>query len=230
MSEFFQSSVFFGIILTFLAYGVGLLLKKKLKLALFNPILTAIVIVIGVLLLFGIDYPTYSQGAKFISSMITPSTICLAVPLYERLSVLKKNYKAIIAGIVSGVLTSLLNIWLFALIFRFSHEEYVTFLPKSITTAIGMGVAEELGGYTAITAAVIIVTGILGNMTAEFVCKLCRITEPVAKGVAIGTASHAVGTAKAMEMGETEGAVSSLSIVVAGLLTVAGAAAFAQFI
>ena len=106
----------------------------------------------------------------------------------------------------------------------------MTFLPKSITTAIGMGVAEELGGYTAITAAVIIVTGILGNMTAEFVCKICKITEPVAKGVAIGTASHAVGTAKAMEMGETEGAVSSLSIVVAGLLTVVGAAAFAQFI
>ena len=223
MSEFFQSSVFFGTILTFLAYGVGLFFKKKLKLAVFNPILIAIVIVIGVLLGFGVDYPTYSQGAKFISSMITPATICLAVPLYERLSVLKKNYKAIIAGILSGVVTSLLNVWLFALMFGFTHAEYVTFL-------IGMGLSEELGGYGAITAAVIIITGILGNMIAEFVCKICRITEPVAKGIAIGTSSHAMGTARAMEMGETEGAVSSLSIVVAGLLTVAGAGAFAQFI
>ena len=212
MGEFFQSSVFFGTILTFLAYGVGLFFKKKLKLAVFNPILIAIVIVIGVLLGFGVDYPTYSQGAKFISSMITPATICLAVPLYERLSVLKKNYKAIIAGILSGVVTSLLNVWLFALMFGFTHAEYVTFLPKSITTA-----------------AVIIITGILGNMIAEFVCKICRITEPVAKGIAIGTSSHAMGTARAMEMGETEGAVSSLSIVVAGLLTVIGAGAFAQF-
>ena len=161
--------------------------------------------------------------------MITPATICLAVPLYERLSVLKKNYKAIIAGILSGVVTSLLNVWVFALMFGFSHAEYVTFLPKSITTAIGMGLSEELGGYGAITAAVIIITGILGNMIAEFVCKICRITEPVAKGIAIGTSSHAMGTARAMEMGETEGAVSSLSIVVAGLLTVAGAGAFAQF-
>ena len=230
MGEFFQSSVFFGTILTFLAYGVGLFFKKKLKLAVFNPILIAIVIVIGVLLGFGVDYPTYSQGAKFISSMITPATICLAVPLYERLSVLKKNYKAIIAGILSGVVTSLLNVWVFALMFGFTHAEYVTFLPKSITTAIGMGLSEELGGYGAITAAVIIITGILGNMIAEFVCKICRITEPVAKGIAIGTSSHAMGTARAMEMGETEGAVSSLSIVVAGLLTVAGAGAFAQFI
>ena len=167
MSEFFQSSVFFGTILTFLAYGVGLFFKKKLKLAVFNPILIAIVIVIGVLLGFGVDYPTYSQGAKFISSMITPATICLAVPLYERLSVLKKNYKAIIAGILSGVVTSLLNVWLFALMFGFTHAEYVTFLPKSITTAIGMGLSEELGGYGAITAAVIIITGILGNMIAN---------------------------------------------------------------
>ncbi len=230
MSEFFQSSVFFGTILTLFAYGVGLLCKNKLKLAVFNPILIAIVIVIGVLLVFKVDYPTYAQGAKFISSMITPSTICLAVPLYERLSVLKKNYKAIIVGITSGVLTSLLNVWVFAIVFGFSHAEYVTFLPKSITTAIGMGLSEELGGYGAITAAVIIITGILGNMMAEFVCRICRITEPVAKGIAIGTSSHAMGTVKAMEMGETEGAVSSLSIVVAGLLTVVGAGAFAQFI
>ena len=229
MTEFFTNSVFFGTILTFFAYGIGLLCKKKLKLAVFNPILIAIVIVIGLLLAFGVDYQTYAQGAKFISSLITPSTICLAVPLYERLSVLKKNYKAIIVGILSGVLTSLLNVLIFAWIFQFDHAEYATFLPKSITTAIGMGLSEELGGYGAITAAVIIITGIFGNISAEWICRLFHITEPVAKGVAIGTSAHAMGTVKAIEMGETEGAVSSLSIVVAGLLTVAGAGAFVQF-
>ncbi len=230
MTEFFQNSVFFGIVLTFVAYGIGLLFKKKLKWAVFNPILIAIAIVIGVLLLCRVEYKTYEQSAKFVSSLITPATICLAVPLYERLQVLKENYKAIIIGITSGVLTSLLNVWAFALIFYFNHETYVTMLPKSITTAIGMGLSQELGGYAAITAAVIIITGIFGNMIAEFVCKLFKITEPVARGVAIGTSAHAMGTVKAIEMGETEGAVSSLSIVVAGILTVIGAGAFAQFL
>ena len=227
--EIFQNSVFFGISLTFLAYGIGLLLKKKLKLAVFNPILIAVAIIITVLVSFNIDYDSYQNGAGFISCMITPSTVCLAVPLYEKLDILKKNYKALIAGISSGVVASLLNILLFAFIFSFDHATYATFLPKSITTAIGMGISEELGGYVAVTASVIIITGIIGNMLAEAVCRIFRITEPVAKGVAIGTSSHAMGTAKAMEIGEIEGAVSSLSLVLAGIITVAGASAFANF-
>ncbi|MBQ5563510.1 MAG: LrgB family protein [Clostridia bacterium] len=227
--ELFQNSVFFGIFLTFFAYGIGLLCKKKLKLALFNPILIAVFIIILILVSLNIDYDTYQNGAGFISCMITPSTVCLAVPLYEKLDILKKNYKALIIGISSGVLTSLLNILLFAFIFSFDHATYATFLPKSITTAIGMGVSEELGGYAAITAAVIIITGIIGNMLAEVICKVFKITEPVAKGVAIGTSSHAMGTAKAMEIGEIEGAVSSLSLVLAGVITVVGASVFANF-
>ena len=143
---------------------------------------------------------------------------------------LKKNFKAIIAGIVSGVITGLCSILAMALIFGFTHEQYVTFLPKSITTAIGMGVSEELGGYVSITVAVIIITGVLGSVIAEGFLKLFKITDPCAKGIAIGTASHAVGTSKAMEIGKTEGAMSGLSIVVSGLLTVVGASVFASFL
>ena len=160
--------------------------------------------------------------------LLTPATVCLAIPLYEQLELLKKNWHAVLIGILSGVLSSLGAILGMAVLFRFSHEEYVTFLPKSITTAIGMGVSEKLGGYVSISVAAIIITGVLGNIFAEIVFRLFRIHEPVAKGIALGTASHAIGTAKAMELGEVEGAMSSLSIVVAGLITVIGATIFSH--
>ena len=178
----------------------------------------------------GIDYDVYYSGAQYLSYLLTPATVCLAVPLYEKLEVLKKNWRAILIGIVSGVLTTLLCILAMSLMFGLSHEEYVTLLPKSITTAIGMGVSEELGGYVTLTVAVIIITGVLGNIFAPLICRVFRIREPIAKGIAIGTSSHAVGTAKAMEMGEVEGAMSSLSVAISGLLTVVGASVFAQFL
>lgn len=143
---------------------------------------------------------------------------------------MKANWKAVVAGIVSGVFTSLVVVFLMALLFQLEHQEYVTLLPKSITTAIGMGVSEELGGHVTITVAVIVVTGVLGNILAEAVCKIFKIHEPIAKGIAIGSSSHAIGTAKAMEMGDVEGAMSSLSIAVAGILTVLGASIFAGLI
>ena len=139
---------------------------------------------------------------------------------------MKKNHKAVLVGILSGVLTSLTTIMILAFIFKLSHKEYVTMLPKSITTAIGIGVSEELGGYVTITVAVIILTGVLGNILAEGICKLFKINHPIAKG----TASHAIGTAKAMELGEIEGAMSSLSIAVSGILTVVGSIGFAKII
>lgn len=229
MNEFFEASVFFGVFITLLSYGIGLLLKRKWKLPVFNPLLIAIVLTILFLAVCRIDYDVYNEGAKYISFLLTPATVCLAVPLYEQLELLKKNYKAVLAGIASGVLTSLCSIFILAILFKLDHASYVTLLPKSITTAIGMGVSEELGGYVSITVAVIIVTGVLGNMIAETVCKVFKIYEPIAKGIAIGTASHAIGTARAMEMGPVEGAMSSLSIVVSGILTVAGANVFARF-
>ena len=149
--------------------------------------------------------------------------------MYEQWSLLKENKKAVMVGLVTGTITSLTTVFVLALICGLSHEEYVTLLPKSITTAIGMGVSEELGGIVTITVAVIIITGVLGNMIAEVVCRVFHIEEPVAKGLALGTSAHAIGTARAMEMGEVEGAMSSLAIAVAGLLTVAAATVFANF-
>ena len=229
MKEFLRNSVFFGAVLSLVAYEAGLLLRREFKLAILNPLLIATICVMAVLVLFKVDYDQYNESAKYISYLLTPATVCLAVPLYEQMSLLKKNFKAVAAGIVSGVLASLVSVLVLAKLFGLSHEQYVTLLPKSITTAIGMGISEELGGIVTITVAVIIITGILGNVIAELVCKVFHIQEPIAKGLALGTASHAIGTAKAMEMGPVEGAMSSLAIAVAGLLTVIGASVFAGF-
>ena len=230
MSEMIVNSTYFGVVLSIGAFLVGRALQKRFKHPLCNPLLIAIVLVILFLLVFHVDYESYQSSAKLLSSLLTPATVCLAIPLYEQFELLKKNVKAVLAGIVSGVLSSLCCVLVLALLFHLDHASYVTFLPKSITTAIGMGVSEELGGYVSITVAVIILTGILGNIFAQSACRLFRITEPIARGVAIGSASHAIGTAKAMELGEIEGAMSSLSIVVSGLLTVIGAAVFANFL
>ena len=228
MFDFLGNSAFFGVVISVASYGLGLLLKKKFKLAILNPLLISIIITIAFLACTGISYEKYDEGAKYLSYLLTPATVCLAIPLYEQLELLKKNWHAVLIGILSGVLSSLGAILGMAVLFRFSHEEYVTFLPKSITTAIGMGVSEKLGGYVSISVAAIIITGVLGNIFAEIVFRLFRIQEPVAKGIALGTASHAIGTAKAMELGEVEGAMSSLSIVVAGLITVIGATIFSH--
>ena len=225
-----QESTFMGAAISLIAYFVGMELKKKLKHDVLNPLLLSIVFTIIFLLVSKVSYDTYYEGAQYISYLLTPATVCLAIPLYEQFEILKNNWKAITIGVTAGVLTSLATILVMALIFHFSHEEYVTFLPKSITTAIGMSLSEEQGGYVAVTVAVIIVTGILGNVMGEFILKICNIKEPIAKGIALGTASHAIGTAKAMELGEIEGALSSLSIVVAGILTVIGASIFSMFI
>ena len=230
MINFFEESVFFGVTLSLIAYFIGLLLKKKFKLGIFNPLLIAIIISIVFLIAADVDYEVYNEGAKYLSWLLTPATVCLAIPLYEQWELLKKNYKAILVGIVSGVLTSLTTVLVLALIMGLSHEEYVTLLPKSITTAIGMGVSEELGGYVTITVAVIIITGVLGNMFGELICRIFKITEPISKGLALGSAAHAIGTAKAVELGEVEGAMSSLSIAVSGILTVILASIFANFI
>ena len=221
-------SLFFGAVISLAAYEGGLLLKKKFKLAILNPLLIGTVCIMAVLSLLKIEYRHYMEGAKYISYLLTPATVCLAVPLYRQLGLLRQNLKAVAGGIASGVLASLLSVFLLAKLFGLSHEQYVTLLPKSITTAIGLGISEELGGITTITVAVIIVTGILGNIIAEFIYRIFHIEESGAKGLALGTASHAIGTARAMEMGEVEGAMSSLAIAVAGLVTVFGASVFAK--
>jgi predicted murein hydrolase (TIGR00659 family) len=230
MNELLINSSYAGVAISLVTYMVGVQLKKKFKIGIFNPLLISIAVTIIILLATKVEFDTYKQGAKYLSWFLTPATVCLAIPLYEQLEILKKHWKAVIAGIVSGVITNMVTVLILALLFKLNHQEYTTLLPKSITTAIGMGVSEELGGYVTITVAVIVITGVIGNMLAEFLCKIFRIEEPMARGLAIGTSAHAMGTAKAMEMGEVEGAMSSLSIAVAGILTVGAATIFANFI
>ena len=218
--EFLANSMYWAIVISLASYVFGDALKRKFKIAVMNPILISVALTSVFLLATGSDYSQYKANSSLLSWLLTPATICLAIPLYEQLSVLKKNGLAIIVGIASGVLTSFLCILALALLFSLGHSEYVTLLTKSITTAIGIGLSEQNGGYVSITAVVIIMSGIVGNVASPFVLKILKITDPVAKGVAIGTSSHAIGTAKALEMGKVEGAVSSLCIVVAGIMTV----------
>ncbi len=230
MNELVLSSAAFGVVISLLGYMLGLALKKRFRIGLFNPLLIAIILVVAVLLLCRIDYESYYASAKYLSYLLTPATVCLAVPLYMQLEKLRKNLAAILCALTVGALTSMLSVLALSALFGLSHQEYVTLLPKSITTAIGMGVSEELGGHVSITVAAIILTGIFGNVSGDLVCRLFRITEPIAKGLGIGAASHAIGTARAMEWGELEGAMSSLAIVVSGLLTVIGASFFARLL
>ena len=227
MYEFIENSVYFGLVLSIGAYYIGMLLKKKFKLALFNPLLVAIVLVICVLAVGKIDYEIYNKGAKYVTYLLTPATVALAVPMYEQLGILKKNLKAVAAGIITGVITSFASILAIAAAFSLTHQQYITLLPKSITTAIGMGLSEEIGGIATLTTAAIVLTGIFGNMIGEKIFKLLKIKNPVAKGIALGSAAHAIGTAKAIELGETEGALAGLSIAVSGLITVAAVNIFA---
>lgn len=229
MNDFVSNSLFFGVFISIAGYWLGLFLKRKIRSALCNPMLISIIFVILFLLVCDISYEAYNSSAKYLSYLLTPTTVCLAVPLYRRLSVLKKNPVAILVGLLSGVAASLLSVYLLSVILGFDRTMLATLLPKSVTTAIGMELASEMGGNGSIAAAVIVVTGVLGNIIADGVCRLFRITHPVAKGLAIGCAAHAVGSARAMELGETEGAMSSLAIAVCGLMTVVLAPIFSNF-
>ncbi len=215
-----QESVYFGFVLTLLAYLIGVWMKKKIGWAILNPLLVAVVLVITFLCIFHVDYQNYNSSAEYISYLLTPSTVCLAIPLYRQLELLKKNLLAVVTAIFSGVLASAVSIFVLSMVFGLNHQQYVSVLPKSITTAIGMGVSEEAGGIVTITVVCIMITGILGNMIAETVFHVMKIQHPIARGLALGTSAHAIGTAKALELGEVEGAMSSLSIAVAGLMTV----------
>ncbi len=220
MNELLINSSYFGFVITLGAYLLGLQIKKKTKLAIMNPLLVAVVLIIAFLLAFRMDYSVYQKGSQYISYLLTPATVCLAIPLYRQLRLLKENLAAVAGGIVSGVLASALSIFVMSRLFGLSHQYYVTLLPKSITTAIGMGVSEEAGGIVVLTVVSIILTGILGNVIGEAVFRFFHISSPIAKGLALGTSAHAIGTAKALELGEIEGAMSSLAIAVAGLMTV----------
>jgi len=228
--EIFSNGVFFGLTITVGAFLFGVLLKKRFKNPLFNPILIGVAIVATTLKIFHIDYARYATGAKFLSDLLTPATICLAIPLYRQFELLKKNWASVLASISVGTATNLTFVYFVAKLWGLNHEMFATFLTKSITTAIGIGVAEENGGDSSLAVVMIILTGINGNVWGDKLLKLFGIVDPLARGLAIGTASHAIGTARALELGETEGASSGLAVVVTGLLTVILAPFFARLI
>lgn len=222
-------AVYWGITLSISSYFLGKFLQSKLRIMIFNPLLFSTVFTILFLIVFNVDYNIYYEKTSFLNYLLTPATVCLAIPLYEHVRVLKKNLVAILVGSGAGVIASLCSILVFSALFNLSHTMYLTILPKSITAAMGMSISEEIGGIPSLTVPIIIMTGITGNIIAEVVCKLLRINEPIAKGIAIGSASHAMGTAKAMEIGEVEGAMSSLSIAVSGVMTVISTTVFSKF-
>ena len=205
--------------LTLLTFQIGRIIQAKWKTALFNPILIAVILVILFINLTGMDICQYRSGTGFISWLMTPATICLAVPMYEQFQVLRKHLKAIVLGVAAGALSCLAMILVLCALFTFDRELTVALLPKSITTAIGVSLSSMNGGIASITTAAIIIAGILGNIFGPLLCKIFKITEPIAQGVAFGTAGHVVATSKANELSPLIGAVSSLSLVVAGLIT-----------
>ncbi len=226
MNEVIGHAAYFGVTVSLAGYAIGLWLKKRINKPFANPLLIAILLVMGLLVVLKIDYQVYNESAKYLSYLLTPATVCLAIPLYQQLTLLKKHWKAVIGGLTAGVASSLVSVWGLSVLFRLTHEQYVSLLPKSITTAIGMGLSEELGGIVTLTVAAIILTGVLGAVIGEAVCRLFRIKNRVAVGLAFGSAAHAVGTSRALEIGEVEGAMSSLAIAVSGLITVVVASFF----
>ena len=208
------------IILTVAPYFFFVYIKKKLKWSFVNPLLFAIAVDMAVLLSFNIDTKTYQSGAKYVSVLLTPATIALAFPLYEELKTIEKDIVPIALSIIFGVFSSLLTVFVIYKIFLLEKVHFITLMPKSITTAIGIDVSRSMGGIVSITVFTIIFTGIFGAMVSDAVFKIMKIKSDIAKGVALGSASHAIGTAKANNMNELTGAASSMSLVISGILSV----------
>ena len=219
MTEFFGNAAYFAVLACLGLYQAGAWLKKKTGLAFLNPLLVSIAGGVGVLLLLRVDSTSFARAAQPLSWLLTPATVCLAIPLYRQVRLVRKYALSLLAGIAAGVAASILSVLVIALIFEMDHAGYVTLLPKSITTAMGIALTEQMGGLSSIAAAAIVVTGILGSVLGVPLCRLLRIKDPIAQGVAFGTASHVIGTTKAAELSPLTGAVSSLSLVVAGILT-----------
>lgn len=210
----------FGLFLTLVVYIFMSKLKDFFKKDYLNPLLLSIIFIIAFLKLSNIPYESYKSGGDVINLFLTPATIALAIPLSRELKKLKKHLSAILAGVFVGVVTSGLSVFLINLIFKLEREHFMSFLPKSITTAIGIGLSETIGGIPSITVFAIIMTGIFGSIVCEFVFKAFKINDPIARGLALGSASHAVGTAKAVTLGDEIAAASSLGMVASGIVTV----------
>ena len=220
MSDFLTTSVYFSVFITMATFFLGRTLYKKTHFFLFSPLIVSAALTGCALVFFKIPYEEYKANAGIIHNMLTPVTVALAVPLYRQFQKLKDNWPAIMGGILAGVLTNAFTVFGMCLFFKLGRTEYVSLLPKSITTPIALAITEQNAGIPAITVLMVTIAGNMCNLFAPQFCKLFHITDPVAKGVAIGTSGHALGTARALELGQIEGAMSGLSIAVCGLLTV----------
>ena len=213
------ASPFFGITLTVAAYWIGVKAQKKTGLVVCNSMLITVALIIAVLTVFHIPYEDYYQGGSLINLFLGPATACMAVTVYAKMDLLKKYWLPVLAGCLAGTVTSIGSILVLSRLFGLDKDMTASLLPKSVTTPIATAVSEGHGGIVPITVAAVIVTGILGNLAAPFLVKLFRVKDPVAAGLSIGTCSHALGTAKALEMGETEGAMSGLAVGICGIFT-----------
>lgn len=212
-------SPFFGVALTVAAYWLGTKIQKKTGLVICNSIIIAVALLIAVLSVFHIPYEAYYQGGGIINMLLGPATACMAVTVYAKLDLLKKNWLPVLLGCLAGTVTSIGSILVMCRLFGLDAAMTASLLPKSVTTPIATAVSEGHGGIVSITVAAVIFTGILGNLAAPFLVKLFRVRDPLAAGLGIGACSHAIGTAKALELGETEGAMSGLAIGVCGIIT-----------
>ena len=219
MNDIINSPVF-DVLLCLIAYEIGVYINRKTKLSIFNPLLIAMIILIFFLSEFHIKYEAFNNGGQLISFFLYPATVALALPLYKKFSLFKENFLPILIGILCGAATGIICVVLLSKLFNLSNMLTESLIPKSITTPIGMAVSKQLGGIPSVTVVAIILTGILGSVIGPFLNKIFRINDKVAMGIAMGACSHAVGTAKAMEIGETEGAMSGLTMAISGIITV----------
>lgn len=220
MNLLLSGSNYWGVVATLFSYWIALKISQKWKHTLCNPLLISSCIMIFLLFFFKVDYRTYESSNKYLNYLLTPATVCLAIPMYNQLTILKKHLAAIFISILSGCLTCSCYIFILCKLFRLPETLFAALIPKSVTTAIALGISAELNGNTSITAVMVVITGLFGAIIAQGLLKFLRIFIPIAQGLAIGNSSHVVGTSKALEMGELQGAISSLSIAVAGILTV----------
>lgn len=225
MSVLFESP-FFGAALTILAYWIGVKLQQKTRLVIFSPMLIAVLLIIGILVVFHIPYEAYYAGGSLINLFLAPATACLAVSIYAKLDLLKAYWLPVLAGCLVGVATSIGCVLALCRLFGLDRQMVMSLLPKSVTTPIAAAVAESNGGIVPVAVAAVIVTGTFGNLLSPFLLRLFRIKEPIAAGLGIGAASHAMGTARAMEIGETEGAMSGLAMGLCGMMTALAALFF----
>lgn len=219
MPEQVLSSPFFGLSLSVVCWCLAVKLQKKTGLLVCNPVLVASLMAIGVLLVFDIPLESYEAGGSLIKLMLGPATAVLALNIYQQRKVLGEHFLPVLLGCLAGSAASIVSILLLCQLFLMDQVFTVSMLPKSVTTAIALGISENGGGIPGITAAAVIVTGLEGAMLAPLFAKLFRVKDPVAEGVAIGACSHAVGTSKAMEIGALQGAMSSIAICVCGIFT-----------